>query len=71
MKSLKNKLSNTESKITKLEKDLEARDMELATSYDEVVAKPGYLDKYKTKKKELNSLMQEWEDIQERLDGLE
>ena len=71
VKSLKNKLSNTESKITKLEKDLEARDMELATSYDEVVAKPGYLDKYKTKKKELNSLMQEWEDIQERLDGLE
>ena len=71
VKSLKNKLSNTESKITKLEKDLEARDMELATSYDEVVAKPGYLDKYKTKKKELHSLMQEWEDIQERLDGLE
>ena len=71
VKSLKNKLSNTESKIIKLEKDLEARDMELATSYDEVVAKPGYLDKYKTKKKELNSLMQEWEDIQERLDGLE
>ena len=71
VKSLKNKLSNTESKITKLEKDLEARDMELATSYDEVVAKPGYLDKYKTKKKELDSLMQEWEDIQERLDGLE
>ncbi|SKB45491.1 ATP-binding cassette, subfamily F, member 3 [Salegentibacter holothuriorum] len=71
LKSLKNKLSNTESKITKLEKDLEARDMELATSYDEVVAKPGYLDKYKTKKKELNSLMQEWEDIQERLDGLQ
>ena len=71
VKSLKNKLSNTESKITKLEKDLEARDMELATSYDEVVAQPGYLDKYKTKKKELNSLMQEWEDIQERLDGLE
>ena len=71
VKSLKNKLSNTESKITKLEKDLEARDMELATSYDEVVAKPGYLDKYKTKKKELNSLMQEWENIQERLDGLE
>ncbi|OEY72928.1 ABC-F family ATP-binding cassette domain-containing protein [Salegentibacter salarius] len=71
VKSLKNKLSNTESKITKLEKDLEARDMELATSYDEVVAKPGYLDKYKTKKKELNSLMQEWEDIQERLDGLQ
>ncbi|MDX1426661.1 MAG: ABC-F family ATP-binding cassette domain-containing protein, partial [Salegentibacter mishustinae] len=34
VKSLKNKLSNTESKIIKLEKDLEARDMELATSYD-------------------------------------
>ena len=71
IKSLKNKLSNTESKITKLEKDLEARDMELATSYEEVMARPGYLDKYKSKKKELNSLMQEWEEIQELLDDLE
>ncbi|WP_289022663.1 ABC-F family ATP-binding cassette domain-containing protein [uncultured Salegentibacter sp.] len=71
IKSLKNKLSNTESKITKLEKDLEARDMELATSYEEVMARPGYLDKYKNKKKELNSLMQEWEEIQELLDDLE
>ncbi|TDN81045.1 ATP-binding cassette subfamily F protein 3 [Salegentibacter sp. 24] len=71
VKSLKNKLSNTESKITKLEKDLEIRDMELATNYDEVAAKPGYLEKYKTKKKELSSLMKEWEEIQESLDGIE
>lgn len=71
VKSLKNKLSNTESKITKLEKDLEIRDMELATNYDEVAAKPGYMEKYKTKKKELSSLMKEWEEIQESLDGIE
>ncbi|SFG03897.1 MULTISPECIES: ABC-F family ATP-binding cassette domain-containing protein [Salegentibacter] len=70
VKSLKNRLSNTESKITKLEKELETRDMELATNYDEVAAKPGYLEKYKTKKKELNSLMKEWEEIQESLDSL-
>ena len=63
-------MSNTESKITKLEKELETRDMELATNYDEVAAKPGYLEKYKTKKKELNSLMKEWEEIQESLDSL-
>ncbi|WP_037317233.1 ABC-F family ATP-binding cassette domain-containing protein [Salegentibacter sp. Hel_I_6] len=71
VKSLKNRLSNTESKITKLEKELETRDMELATNYDEVVAKSGYLDKYKTKKKELNSLMKEWEEIQESLESIE
>ncbi|WP_339652078.1 ABC-F family ATP-binding cassette domain-containing protein [uncultured Salegentibacter sp.] len=70
VKSLKNRLSNTESKITKLEKELETRDMELATNYEEVAAKPGYLEKYKTKKKELNSLMKEWEEIQESLDSL-
>jgi len=70
LKSLKNKLSNTEAKITKLEKDLEAQDLELATNYEKAAAKPDFMKKYKTKKKELNALMAQWEELQENLEVL-
>ncbi|SHG24892.1 ATP-binding cassette, subfamily F, member 3 [Salegentibacter echinorum] len=71
IKSLKNKLSNTETKITKLEKDLETLDLELATNYEATATKPGFMEKYKAKKKDLNSLMEQWEEVQEDLDRLD
>jgi ATP-binding cassette subfamily F protein 3 len=70
LKSLKNKLSNTEAKITKLEKDLEAQNLELATNYEQAAAKPDFMKKYKTKKRELNALMAQWEELQENLEVL-
>ncbi|OIQ21972.1 ABC-F family ATP-binding cassette domain-containing protein [Lacinutrix sp. MedPE-SW] len=63
LKSLNNKLSNTESKINQLEKEIKEIDVELATNYDETVAKPDFFDKYQAKKDELARLMDTWETI--------
>lgn len=67
-KSLNNKLSNTEAKIGKLEKELKERDVEMAANYNKAVAKPHFLENYKKKKKELEILMRSWEQLQEELD---
>ena len=68
LKSLQNKLSNTESMIGKLEKEIKEKDVELATNYEKVMAKPDFLEKYNKTKKELEELMHKWEEIQEKLD---
>ncbi|RLJ67223.1 ATP-binding cassette subfamily F protein 3 [Lacinutrix venerupis] len=63
VKSLNNKLSNTESKISQLEKEIKEADVELAVNYDETVSKPNFFENYQAKKDELNKLMEKWEDI--------
>lgn len=70
LKSLNNKLSNTESKINSLEKEIKNIDVELATNYDEVVSDPKFFDTYQAKKDQLETLMLEWETIQEEIDGM-
>lgn len=70
LKSLNNKLSNTESKINQLEKDIKNIDVELATNYDKVVADPKFFDAYQAKKDKLEKLMLDWETIQEQLEQL-
>ncbi|WP_299387539.1 ABC-F family ATP-binding cassette domain-containing protein [uncultured Lacinutrix sp.] len=62
-KSLNNKLSNTESKINQLEKEIKEIDVELATNYDETVAKPNFFENYQAKKDKLEKLMGNWEEI--------
>jgi len=64
VKRLKNKLSKTEAKITKLEKDIKSKDKELAQNYEKTVTKPDFLNKYNESKKKLENLMKEWEEIQ-------
>ncbi len=68
VKSLQNKLSNTEAKIAKLEKEIKEKDVELATNYEEMMAKPDFLEKYNKNKQKLEELMLEWEELQEKLD---
>ena len=70
LKSLNNKLSNTDSKINQLEKEIKEIDVELATNYDETVAKPNFFDKYQAKKDELAKLMDAWETITIEIDCL-
>ncbi|WP_299889549.1 ABC-F family ATP-binding cassette domain-containing protein [uncultured Lacinutrix sp.] len=70
IKSLNNKLSNTESKISELEKEIKEIDVELATNYDETVAKPDFFDAYQAKKDRLSNLMEDWETITLELEGL-
>ena len=62
-KSLNNKLSNTESKINQLEKEIKEIDVELAVNYDETVAKPNFFENYQAKKDKLDKLMGNWEEI--------
>ncbi|MFO7718941.1 MAG: ABC-F family ATP-binding cassette domain-containing protein [Gillisia sp.] len=69
-KSLNNKLSNTEAKIGKLEKELKEKDLEMAQNYNKAIGKPHFLENYKKKKKELEQLMKSWEILQEELETM-
>ncbi|MBR9844906.1 MAG: ABC-F family ATP-binding cassette domain-containing protein [Algicola sp.] len=70
LKSLNNKLSNVESKISQLEKDIKADDVELAINYDATVADTSFFDRYQAKKTKLKKLMADWESIHFELDEL-
>ena len=68
LKSLQNKLSNIEAKIGKLEKTIKEDDAKLAANYEKTAADSSFFTQYEDKKKELTSLMKDWEEVQERLD---
>jgi len=70
LKSLNNKISKIEATINILEKDIKEMDVELATNYDETAAKPGFFDSYQGKKKEIESLMEQWEKVTEEMEVL-
>ena len=70
IKSLTNKISNTESKINRLEKEIKEIDLELAVNYDQTIAKPGFFDGYQDKKQKLQKHMENWEQLQEELENL-
>ncbi|MBL4605843.1 MAG: hypothetical protein JKY02_09360, partial [Flavobacteriaceae bacterium] len=42
-------------------------DIELAENYDEVSARPGFFENYKAKKAKVDSLMEEWEKVEEKV----
>lgn len=69
LKSLTNKLSNIEAKINQLEKEIKSIDVDLATNYDEVVSNPTFFDNYQAKKDRLESLMKDWETVQEAIES--
>lgn len=70
LKSLNNRLSNIEAKISQYEKDIKTMDVALATDYDKTVADPKFFEQYETKKKKLSKLMTEWESVHEELEPL-
>lgn len=71
LKSLNNKLNKIERSISDLEKEIKDIDMELAVNYEETIAKPDFFDSYQGKKKTLETLMEDWEVLQEEMDALE
>ena len=71
LKSLNNKLNKIERNISDLEKEIKDIDMELAINYEETIAKPDFFDMYQGKKKTLETLMEDWEVLQEEMDALE
>lgn len=70
MKSLNNKLSNLESKIQQLEKEIKTMDADLASNYDKTVSNSSFFESYQSKKKKLESHMEDWENVHEALENL-
>ena len=70
LKSLKNQLSSLESDISGLEKELAETDHDLLMNYDQTIARNNFFDNYQQKKKDLESLMKEWERISLQLEKL-
>ena len=67
LKKLKNKLSNIEAEISDLEAEISKIDIELAENYDEVSARPNFFEGYKAKKAKVDSLMEQWEKVEEEV----
>ncbi|WP_350286210.1 ABC-F family ATP-binding cassette domain-containing protein [uncultured Croceitalea sp.] len=69
VKSLKNKLSTIEKKITAKEKEIAEYDHKLLMDYENTAAEPTFFDTYHNAKKELEALMESWESISESLEN--
>ena len=64
VRSNQQKINRLEQQISRLEKEIKAIDVELEINYDQTIAAPNFFDAYQQKKKDLESLMQKWEDLQ-------
>ena len=71
LKKLKNRLNNIEKEIAKIEKEIEETDLALAENYAEVSAQPNFFENYKAKKKKVDDLLEEWETVEEKIDGFQ
>lgn len=69
LKSLRNKLSKVEASIHKLEREIKEIDVELSINYEETISRPDFFDNYQQLKKELEKLMEQWEEITARLEA--
>ena len=58
------KILKVEKKISLIEKEIKAIDFELEINYEQTISKPNFFEFYQLKKKELEVLMQEWENLQ-------
>ena len=63
-KSLQNRLSKIESQIQQLEKDIQLDDKALASNYDKHIEDATFFAAYEKKKKELEQLLEDWENVQ-------
>ncbi len=66
-KKLQNKLSNIETQISDLEIEISKIDLALAENYEEVSSAPNFFENYKAKKKEVDTLMSQWEIVEEEI----
>jgi ATP-binding cassette subfamily F protein 3 len=69
-KSLQNRLSKVESNIKQLERDIQQDDKALASNYDKHIEDAAFFMAYNKKKKDLDKLLEEWENVQEEIDNL-
>jgi len=69
IKRLKNKLAKIETQIDNLEKEILEMDTALAEDYELTSTKPNFFENYKTKKNKIETLMEEWSEIEETVDN--
>lgn len=69
LKKLKNKLSKIESQIDVLEKEILDMDAALDEDYDATVAIPNFFEDYKEKKNQVELFMEEWSEIEEKVEN--
>jgi ATP-binding cassette, subfamily F, member 3 len=69
-KSLQNKLSKIESQIQELERNIQKDDKELASNYDKLIENANFFTAYEKKKKELEQLLEDWENVQLEIEKL-
>ncbi|CAL2103472.1 ATP-binding cassette subfamily F protein 3 [Tenacibaculum sp. 190130A14a] len=67
LKKLKNRINKIEKEIANLEEEIEKIDLELAQNYAEVSAQPNFFENYKAKKAKVDDLMEEWEEVEEKI----
>ena len=68
LRKLKNKRSKIETQISDLETEITKIDLALAENYDEVSSQPNFFENYKAKKNQLESLMSDWELVEEEIE---
>jgi ATP-binding cassette subfamily F protein 3 len=69
-KSLQNRLSKIESQIQQLEKDIQHDDKAFASNYDKHIEDATFFAAYEKKKKELEKLLVDWENVQLEIEEL-
>jgi ATP-binding cassette subfamily F protein 3 len=67
LKKLKNQLSKIESQIDNLEKEILEMDTKLADDYEKTASEINFFEKYESKKKKIEKLMEEWTEIEEKV----
>ena len=70
LKKLKNKLSKIESEIADLESQIEQSDYDLAQNYEEVSTRPNFFKNYEAKKAKLDVLLEDWEQVEEKVTAI-
>ena len=68
LRKLKNKRSKIETQISDLETAITKIDLAMAENYDEVSSQPNFFENYKAKKAQLESLMSDWEIVEEEVE---
>ncbi|MEN8790065.1 MAG: ABC-F family ATP-binding cassette domain-containing protein [Flavobacteriaceae bacterium] len=68
LKSIRNRISKLEKEISALEKEISDIDHELLMNYDQTILQPDFFDSYQQKKKDLEKLMNVWEEETEKLE---
>ena len=69
VKRMKNQLSKIETQIDGLEKDILEMDAKLAKDYEKTASEINFFEVYQSKKKKIEELMEEWTEVEEKVEN--